>query len=444
MNHQRAAAAENAPPGGYAFPNWTLRQVIMGTIVALGVVLAFVLLYRFYMVVFIFFVAVALEVATRPVVVWLERRGLRRWMSVLLLYIILLAALIGLVWAIAPLLAAQIGSILEQAPDYYQQARDWLQTHQSRLLRTIGTSLPLELSLPQLAPAGAAGEAVPTTPWGIIRAAGSAFFVALAIFLLAFYWTLEYELVTRRLMLRIPLDRREQARALLYEMEGKIGGYFRGQAILCVIVGAVSILVFFLLGIPYALMLGLLMGVFEAIPVIGPTLGAIPALALTLATAPDKVLWVAAALVAIQVLENNLLVPRVMDESVGVNAIVSILAITAFGVLFGLGGAILAIPLAAIIQIGVNRALFNMPMPEEVVATPANGAGGADENGKRDRLTVLRMEAQALAQDVRKQARNADGNDAVEPESASEDAEDLIEGIAQDLNNLLIEMEGRP
>jgi hypothetical protein len=187
--------------------------------------------------------------------------------------------------------------------------------------------------------------------------------------------------------------------------------------------------------VPYALVLGVLMGIFEAIPIIGPTLGAIPAVVITLATAPDKVVWVVVALVAIQVLENNLLVPRVMDQSVGVNAIVSILAIAAFGVLFGLGGAILAIPLAAILQILFNRMLFDLPAPEEMVDSPAPG-----ENGKRDRLAMLRLETQELVQDVRKQVRNEEG--AGEPDPRGEEAEDLIESVALDLDNLLMELEG--
>lgn len=216
-------------------------------------------------------------------------------------------------------------------------------------------------------------------------------------------------------------------------MEGKIGGYFRGQIILCVIVGVVSVLAFWLIGVPYALVLGVLMGIFEAVPVIGPILGAAPAIVITLATAPDKVIWTVAALVAIQVLEGNLLVPRVMDQSVGVNAIVSILAITAFGALFGIAGAVLAIPLAAILQILINRALFNLPMPEDALST-TSGAGA----GKRDRLALLRMETHELIQDVRKLVRSG-GDD--QADAAGEEAEDIIEDVAQALDAVLVQME---
>lgn len=448
MEQPRMAPENGSTPLGFGpLPHWSMRQVIGATLVALGVVLGFVLLVRFYMVVFIFFVAVALEVATRPAVAWLARRGLRTWMAVLLVYLALLLFVAAILWAVAPMLAEQAATITERLPDYYQRLRDWLQTSSSRLLRSLGAALPLELSLPELlaftqtqgATTAAGAQAAAASPWGWLGTVSKAVFLTLAIFALAFYWTLEGEVIVRRLLMRIPLDRRDRVRSLIAEMEGKIGGYFRGQAILCVIIGVLSTLAFLVLGIPYALVLGLLMGIFEALPVIGPTLGAIPAVIITLAVAPDKVILVVGALVAIQVLENNLLVPRVMDESVGVNAIVSILAITAFGILFGLGGAILAIPLAAILQIFINRLIFDLPMPEEVVATPAKEAGAAN----RSQYTVLRMEAQALAQDVRKNVRNTDAEEDGSPDEESQAAEDMIETIAKDIDGLLLQMEGK-
>lgn len=463
---------ESIPPAGLSFPAWTMRQIIMGTLTALGVVLAFLLLYRFYMVVFIFFIAVALEVAMRPAVQWLEARGVRRWIGVLAVYALLFIAVGLIVWLIAPMVAEQGRTIAARLPEDYQNVRNWLLQSNSRLLVSLGAALPMEIPLDALlqsssaastagAPgAGAAGaEAVPagavgaeaagtgaapgaaaaqgggaSSMWTAIRLGSYSLFVALLIFVISFYWTLERELITRRIEMRIPRARREQVRNLIAEMESKIGGYFRGQLILCVIIGVVSVAAFLLLRIPNALMLGLIMGIFEAVPVLGPILGAIPAVIITLAAAPDKVLWVVIALTAIQVLENNLLVPRVMDESVGVNAIISILAIAAFGALFGLAGAVLAIPLAAIVQILINRALFDMPMPEEALAAPANGSPG-----KRDRLTVLRMETHELIQDVRKQVRSGEG--AGDKNRFNEEAEDMIESVAQALDAALVQME---
>lgn len=177
------------------------------------------------------------------------------------------------------------------------------------------------------------------------------------------------------------------------------------------------------------------MGIFEALPVIGPTLGAVPAILMTLAVAPEKALWVIVALTAIQGLENNLLVPRIMDQSVGVNAIVSILAIAAFGLLFGIGGAILAIPLAAMLQILLNHFLFTVGPPDEV-----NEGNALTPPNSRDQIGKLRLEAQELAQDVRKQART----ETTSPDDDSDHLEDLIEAIAVDLDSWLIQAQERP
>jgi hypothetical protein len=189
--------------------------------------------------------------------------------------------------------------------------------------------------------------------------------------------------------------------------------------------------VYFFLGIPNALLLGALMALFESVPLVGPLLGAIPALIVTMSAAPDKVMLVIIALVIIQTVEANLLVPRVMDHSVGVNPIISILALTAFGALFGLLGALLAIPLAAILQIVLTRVLFKTPINEDVAP-----ATHVPPDMSRSRIGVLRLEAQNVMQAVRKQARSAEEKGASIEDSA-EQTEDDIEAIAAELDSVL-------
>jgi hypothetical protein len=144
--------------------------------------------------------------------------------------------------------------------------------------------------------------------------------------------------------------------------------------------------------------------------------------------------WVIGALIAIQVAENNFLVPRVMGESVGVNAVVTLLAIAAFGGLFGLAGAILAIPLAAILQILLDRLLFNTGGGVE--ATPT--ATDTQEIG-RSQIDVWRLEAQQLAQAARDPAASETNGAALNLEA--EQAADDIEAIAVELNLFLVHLE---
>ncbi|RIK44915.1 MAG: hypothetical protein DCC55_00855 [Chloroflexi bacterium] len=419
-----------------ASAQWTVRRMMIATMTVLAVVLGFLLLYRFYMIVFLFFVALSLTVALEPAVKWLQRRGVRKEYGVVLLYV-LLVLLIGLLLSLmGPSLIGQVQQIVTDLPDYYASLRTYLLESNIGLVRGVGRALPAELSLPALAAtAGGEDSEGASFTWRYLTLTLRTLFAILGVFFLTYYWTVEGDLIVRKLLLRAPAERRDEWRHLIDEINGKIGGYFRGQVILCVLVGVGSIAAFLLLGIPNAVMLGLVMGIFEAVPVIGPTLGAIPAVLMTLATAPEKTLWVVGALVAIQVLENNLLVPRVMDESVGVNAVVSMLAIAAFGALFGIVGAILAIPLAAILQIVLNRLLFATPAIEETTTGAPETVGVG-----RSHVGVLRLEARQLAQDMRKQVRSDNGDEAEEADS--DQTSDEIEAIATDLDRYLARVEG--
>lgn len=418
--------------------NWSAARAAQVTLTVIGVGLVFLLLYRFYMVVFIFFVAITLQVAMRPAVEWLRSRGLRPEVAVILIYSVLLTGIISFLWLAAPLLIEQVAMVAQQIPDYYSNGRQALLGSENRLVRAMAITMPPSLTLAghnMTSSVDGAGFDAMTPLWQMLKTTSYVTFILAVIFMLAYYLTLEGGLMMRRLLLLIKPEQRDRWREMLAEMNDKIGSYFRGQALLSVIVGALSIGGYLLIGLPNALGLGLIMGLMEAIPMIGPILGAIPAILVALALAPDKVIWVIVVVSLIQFLENNWLVPRIMDKSVGVHAIVTILAIAAFGLLFGLGGAILAIPLVAVLQILFKRFVFNLS-PEDDTASLTSTA---DLVG-RSHVSSLRLEAQHLVSDVRNQARRSD--DYTEGmHMDTERAEDLIESIAGDLDGLLSQME---
>jgi predicted PurR-regulated permease PerM len=430
-------------------PRWTMREVVLATLVAVGIGLVFLLLYRFYMIVFLFFVALSLATALKPIAGWVQRRNIPLVLGVLPVYLAILGLIVGFIWFIVPLLIAQFTTFAQDLPSYYATLRTYLQNSPNDLLQAIGSRLPAELSLPiaQLSTAASAantadsavGAAIePTDPIGLIGQAfgtiGRTLFMIIGVLLLAYYWLVEGDMIIRRFVFRARLEQREKIREIIAEIEGKIGGYFRGQLLLCVIVGGFSLLAFLLIGVPNALVLGLIIGITEAVPLLGPTLGAVPAILMTLSTAPEKTIWVVLALVLIQSVESNFLVVRVMDKSVGVNALITILALGAFGLLFGFVGAILAIPLAAILQILFTRLVFRAPTPDKASVTPEPGQQQA-----RNRFSVLRLEAQELAQDVRKQARDSTQQQVYDTQS--EQAEDMIETVAGNLESYLAQQE---
>jgi hypothetical protein len=159
------------------------------------------------------------------------------------------------------------------------------------------------------------------------------------------------------------------------------------------VIGMMALIAYLLIGLPNALVLALVAGILEAVPMIGPLLGAVPAAFVALSLGPDKLIWVIVATTVIQQLENSLLVPRVMDKAVGVNPFVTLLAFFAFSSFFGMAGALMAIPMAAIIQLVLNHFVFHPTTTEPEVSTG------------RDYASRLRYEAQNLADDLRKQAR---------------------------------------
>jgi predicted PurR-regulated permease PerM len=207
-------------------------------------------------------------------------------------------------------------------------------------------------------------------------------------------------------------------------METRVGFYMVGQGILCTVIGIMALIAYLLIGLPNALVLALIAGVLEAVPMIGPLLGAIPAALVALSIAPDKLIWVIVATVVIQQLENSLLVPRIMKKAVGVNPFVTLLALFAFSTLFGLAGALMAIPIAAIIQLVLNHFVFQQATVEMEVSEG------------RDYASRLRYEAQDLAHDLRKQARLKKRGSEIAIKQI-EQVMDEIETITTNLDTLL-------
>jgi predicted PurR-regulated permease PerM len=423
MADRGSPVAPSSASGSGFRGQWNVRRVVLVTLSVLAIVALFALLLRFYAVIFILFVAVVFSIATRPAADWLHRKKLPLPVAVIIVYVGLSLLLLSGLLLVTPLFVEQVTTIIGNLPDYYQTIRDGLVRSPIILVRALAYRTPDQFSLQPVAPTTEAAipEAAPALDiFRITEALGEAGFVAVTLLALAFYWTLYGERTVRALILRVPMQSREKARDIVATMERKVGAFLRGQAILCISVAVLMLIALTIIQLPYALSLALLAGVLEAIPILGPTLGAIPALLVAVAVAPDKVIWVVVAVIIIQQFESNVLIPRVMDKSVGVNPVVTILSIIGFGALLGLPGAILAIPMAAIFQVIISYIVFEPPAP-------------MPQDEGRGRASVLRYEAQQLRQDVRKQLREKEEV----ADSDSDRVEDLIESIVTDVDSLL-------
>jgi predicted PurR-regulated permease PerM len=244
------------------------------------------------------------------------------------------------------------------------------------------------------------------------------------ILVLTLYWALDGPRIIKSVLLLVPQGLRDSFTELIAGMESKVGYYIAGQIILCIVIGILALIAYSFIGLPNALVLALAAGVMEAVPMIGPILGAVPAGLVALSVAPNKIIWVIVATLIIQQLENSLLVPRIMKSTVGVNPFVTLLALFAFGTLFGVAGALMAIPMAAIAQLALNHFVFKSATVE---MEPTEG---------RNYASRLRYEAQDLIQDLRKQARNKKRGSEIKIMQI-EHVMDEIETITTNLDSLL-------
>jgi hypothetical protein len=203
-----------------------------------------------------------------------------------------------------------------------------------------------------------------------------------------------------------------------HEIESKLGAYLRAQGLAMLTIGAASAMGYALIGLPNVLALGFLAGLLEAVPLIGPTLASVPAVLVALPFGLNTVLMVVGFSVVVQVTENNVLIPRIMHKAVGVSALVGILAVLAFGTLYGLLGVFIAIPMTAAIQV-----LLESMVVEE---TPT-----AAEDPAQNPWAGLRARIRALRQQVRVRLRARESRMGIDPATADHVADALDQQIEQ-------------
>ena len=400
-------------------PNpWPPRRIIAATLVVCAMVGLFALLFVARHVLFLLFVAIVLATAIKPLAAWMTRRGVPRVVAISLAYALLLAALVAPGVVGLPFVTDQAKDLLQSLPKSYSGLRAQI----AQVSTTIAERLPERPAW--IDREDEVMESVLTTLTKALSYSGLLLrggLLILIVLLTSYLWSINEAETIRSMLLFLPAEKRQEAGTVIEGIEAKVGAYLRGQGLLCLAVGSMSLVAYLIIGLPHALVLAIVAGLLEAVPVFGPVLGAVPPLLIALSLDPSAMIWVVVSAVVIQQAENYLLVPRIMDRSVGVNPVVTLLAIAGFGALEGLAGAVLAIPMAAIIQLLLDRYVLG---PEAL--EPEQPAG-------RDALGRLRFQAQELVQEVRVQLRGKD-----DPTSSRSDrVEETIETIAYQLDRAL-------
>jgi predicted PurR-regulated permease PerM len=269
------------------------------------------------------------------------RVGLPRWGAILAIYLLLAAAVASIGAMVFPPLVEQARELWAAAPELLHRAQQWL-IQRGLLSREITVREAV-----QQAP-GAGTDAVSTVLGALVGIVGGVFGVV-TILIVAFYLLVDSGNMVRTFVLA--KSERSRVSAACVDVSRKVSAWLAGQLFLAIIIGSTAAIGLGLMGVPYFYVLALIAGIGELIPIVGPLLSAIPAIAVAFSVSPALALGVLVFFIVQQQFENHLLVPRVMSRQVGVSPVIVIIALLIGGSLLGVVGAILAVPTAAILHV---------------------------------------------------------------------------------------------
>jgi predicted PurR-regulated permease PerM len=315
------------------------------------VILLFYFLFLIKSIVGILFVSLILSSAVDPWVDKLQGKKIPRSVSVLIFYIFLLAAVLAVIFLVIPPVVNELGMFSESFPVYYEKLANVFSSIKTfsaehGLLEDFNASIEnIKNSI-----ANGVGEIFSTVK-GFVTSIVS-FFIVLVF---TFYMTVEEDGIKRSLRYLVPDKYQPFIVQLINKVQKKIGDWLKGQLILCLTMGIVVYIGLLILGVKFALLIAIIAMFGELIPYAGPIIAAIPAVLLTFAQSPAKTLLLIIFYLIVHRIENDILVPKIMQKAVGLNPIVSLAALLIGAEIGGLVGVILAIPVATAAMVIVRE-----------------------------------------------------------------------------------------
>ncbi len=303
-----------------------------------------------------FVVGIVVAYFLDPIVVRLQRLGMSRTWATTSVTILAALIAVGVAMAILPPLFGQLQSLILSLPEYTVK----LATRITPLIDPIRERLdlpPLSVNELQAEVTQRAGQvlAVAGTVAGKLAQGGLAVFNLLALLFLTpvvtFYLLRDWERLLAAIDGALPRDHADTIRKLAHESNAAIAGYVRGQALVCLSLGSIYAIGLSLVGLQFGLVIGLIAGAISFIPFVGTFVGAVMALGMALVQFPPD--WVGVVKVAVvfvvgQMLEGNVLSPKLVGDRVGLHPVWIMFALLAGGALFGFVGVLIAVPVAAV------------------------------------------------------------------------------------------------
>jgi predicted PurR-regulated permease PerM len=327
-------------------------------------------------VVLLVFIAILLGAALEPLVGWIRgKTGISRGPAILVVYAVFLAMVIGMAVFVVPAALVQISAALARLPAFLEQARNWSSNLRPEAL---GQGLGALLDAVE-APFA---TAVPPDAKSVVDVSivvGSAAAAVVTLLFLVFFWLTERPRLQRYALAFLPPERRAGTRAAWNEVESKLGAWARGELVLMAAIGAATAVAYSLIGLPAPLLLALIAALAEIIPIVGPFIGAVPAVLIATTVSPETALITMGVYLLLQIIEGNVLVPLVMRNSVGLSPFLVLLSLLIGSAAGGVLGAVVSVPIVAAITVVLHR-LQDRETPVRV--DPAGAEEADDETEK--------------------------------------------------------------
>jgi predicted PurR-regulated permease PerM len=335
----------------------TARRAFVAAVVIGGVVVLALALWKLRVLIALVFLAFIIAAAMRPGVEALRREHVPRGLGIALHYVALFGLVALLLWAVVPRAVNQISDAISGL-ELREQAEESTGVRREVLTSVQGWLEDL--------PSGA--ELIdPALEFGLLG-----FEIAIGIFFVlasAAYWIFERDRAVDLVTSLLPRPRRKLVRDTWDLIDLKLGAYVRGQALLILLVGTVLSLIFWAIGLPYWILIGAFAGVVEIVPVIGPLTAGAVAVGVGLTVSWQVALAAGIAVLVVRLLEDYIVIPRVLGDAVGLSPLLVLIAVAAVALLFGEFAVLLAIPIAAVIGTLLEVIVLNKNPAEEDVPT---------------------------------------------------------------------------
>ena len=345
---------------GFLYLFWQLRQVVRWAVIAL-------------------FLAVALN----PAVDWLQRRRVKRGIAIALVFLALLALLSGLVALVLPPLVDQVDGLIDYGVAL-ANAPEGPEARLRELAGRFGLGDYVDTIITQLRTLPGRLSAAAGPLLSVTRGVVGSVTAFISILLITFFLLLDGERFVAAFLNLFAAPQRPRLRRVLGQSAGAIHGYINGNLVISLIAGVSTFIILTILRVPYAVALALVVALFDLIPLVGSTLGALVVVIVALFIDPTKALILLGFFLVYQQIENNVLQPLVYGKSVSLHPLAIFLAVLAGGQLLGILGALLAIPVAEIIRI----------IGTEYLASRARETGGV-VHGTHDDAPIDQVTADA-------------------------------------------------